>query len=154
MGEKQYFKYFKAKLFRLLGITKPIELTRVEVEWIKLCKLHYSEGSTSKDAGKYPSKEQWTETIKPLFNEIYGWTADDHPDDYLNCIFNKLLAIYLKICLPNHEEQELKELFYASFYKGLIHDQEKPIERAIGKLCGLIQNNEVFEYGVNRYILN
>lgn len=153
MRHYNFLATLKAKTLRALGIAKPIQLSKEEVQWIKLCKLHYSANSTSKDKGKYPFKGEWTETMKPLFNEIYGWTAEDHPADYMDCIFNKLLDIYLKIRLPNHEEREFKELFNASFYKDLIRDQEKPIERAISRLCGLIQNNLVIQNGVNRYHL-
>lgn len=154
MRHDNFFSTLKAKLLRALGITKPIQLSKEEVQWIKLCKLHYSESSTSKDKGKYPSKGEWTETMKPLFNEIYGWTAGDHPADYLDCIFNKLLDIYLKIRLPNSDERELREVFKASFYKDFFREQELPIERAIGALCGKIQNNLVIQNGVNRYYLN
>lgn len=155
MQHNNFFSTLKAKLLRSLGITKPIQLSPQEVQWIKLCKLHYSEGSTSKDKGKYPSKGEWTETMKPLFNEIYGWTAEDHPADYLDCIFNKLLDIYLKIKLDKSgHDRELREIFKASFYKRpFIREQELPIERAISVLCGLIQNNIVIEYGVRRYYL-
>lgn len=143
-------KVLKAKLLRALGITKPIQLDKYEIQWIKLCKMHY------KDVEKYkPTGYEWTDILKPLFNEIYGWTAEDHYQDFLNCMFIKLLEIHLKISLDKSGHgRELKEIFNSSFHKGICRDQELPIERAISELCGLIQCNQVILNGVNRYYLN
>lgn len=149
-NRKNYFKMF----LRTIGLTKPIELSNEEVRLIKLCKLHYREGSKTRDAGKYPSRGEWTETMKPLFNDIYGWNADEFPNDYLDCMFQKLLTIWLKIKYDQSgSEQQLRNIFRASFHKGIARDQEKPIERAIAELCGLIQNNLVIKNGVYRYYL-
>jgi len=125
-----------------------INLTMFEKKWIKLCKGHYRE--------KYPPTGSWVKTAKPLFTEIYGWNPDEDNNyrDYLNCLFNKLLEIHLKII---HDQSgtnlQLRNIFEAAFYKGISIDEDLPIERAIAALCGLIQNNLVIEDGVNRYEL-
>jgi hypothetical protein len=112
-----------------------IQLSDNDKKWIKLCKLHY--------ADKYPSTGEWTNTLKPLFIEIYGYNPDedDNYHDYLNCIFNKLFDVYNKIKEEGHSERELKELFEAAFYERFHINQELPIERTIARLCGLIQIN-------------
>lgn len=139
-------KVIKAKILRALGITKPIQLDKYEIQWIKLCKGHYKE--------KYPHKGEWTDVLKPMFNEIYGWTAEEFYPDFLQCIFIKLLEIHLKIKhdQSGHEHQ-LKEIFNRAFYKSVFRQQELPIERAISELCGLIQCNQVIENDVHRYYL-
>jgi hypothetical protein len=111
-----------------------IQLDQNEKQWILLCKGQLQE--------KYPFKGKWHEALKPLFIEIYGWNPDEDNNyhDYLRCIFNKLLDIYMKIKDRWVDENgQLKEVFFASFYKGVSNDAEIPIERAIYHLCGLIQ---------------
>lgn len=111
-----------------------IQLDKYEKQLILLIKGQLQE--------KYPYKGRWVDTLKPLFIEIYGWNPDDDNNyrDYLRGMFNKLLDIQLKIkdnwSDPNGQ---LKEIFFASFYKGITNDEELPIERAIKHLCGLIQ---------------
>ena len=137
------------KLLRWLKITKPIQLNKYEIQWIKLCKGHY------KDNPAY-DKSNWIETIKPMFNEIYGWNPDEDNNyhDYLNCIFNKLLDIHLKIQDDKSgSNQQLKEIFKQTFYKTFRCESELPIERGISELCGQIQGNIVIENGINRYYL-
>jgi len=110
-----------------------IELDKYEKQWILLCKGRLQE--------RYPFKDKWSQTLKPLFIEIYAWNPDDDNNyrDYLHGIFTKLLDIFLKIKDRwTDENAQLKEIFFASFYKG-ISDEDVPIERAINKLCGLIQ---------------
>jgi len=115
-----------------------IELNQYERKWIKLCKLHFKE--------EYPWKGSWCETLKPLFKEIYGWEPDEYYHDYLRGIFDKLLDIYLKIKDEwAIENAQIKEVFYAAFAKSISCDEELPIERAISKLCGLIQGVQVIE---------
>jgi len=125
-----------------------IALTKYEKQWILLCKGHYKE--------KYPYKGSWVRTLKPLFTEIYGWnpSEDRNYRDYLNCIFNKLLEIYLKIQDDRSGNNvQLRGIFEAAFYKGISRNERRPIERAIAELCGLIQNNTVLEDGIKRYEL-
>jgi hypothetical protein len=125
-----------------------IQLTNPEKQWIKLCKGHYQ--------SKYPPQGQWTETMKPLFVKIYGWNPDEDNNyrDYLNCLFNKLLEIHLKIIDDKSgTNMQMRGIFEAAFYKGISRDQELPIERAISELCGIIQNNTVIEDGAHRYEL-
>lgn len=142
-------KILKAKLLRFLKITKPIELSKYEIQWIKFSKFHYKD--------KYPMTGTWIESAKDLFIEIYGWNPDEDNNykDYLNCLFIKLLEIHLKIVSDHSGSNlQLRNIFDAAFYKGISNNAELPIERAICTLFGLIQNNTVIENGVNRYYLN
>lgn len=126
-----------------------IHLEKTEKQWIKLCKWHYKD--------KYPWKESWVETLKPLFIEIYAWNPDEDNNyhDYLSCIFNKLLEIHLKISDDKSgTNYQLRHLFYAAFYKSISRDAESPIERTIAELCGFIQSNTVIEDGIERYNLD
>lgn len=112
-----------------------IQLNQYEKQWILLIKGHLRK--------KYPFKDRWVESLKPLFIEIYGWNPDENNNyhDYLQCIFCKLLEIQLKI-KDNWSDPigQLKEVFFASFYQGILtNNEDLPIERAIGKLCVLIQ---------------
>lgn len=139
-------KVFKAKLLRKLKITKPIELTKYEVQWIKLIKCHYDD--------KWPMTGDWVDNLKPLFREIYGYDPDDHPNDYKDCIFTKLFDIYLKIQDDQSgNNMELKEIIRASFAKSFRRPYNEPIDRVISELCGQIQCNTVIENKVNRYYL-
>lgn len=141
-------KEIKAKLLRALGINKPIPLTYQEVRWIKLIKGHYKK--------EYPYiGDEWTDLLKPMFNEVYGWTAEEFYHDFLACVFTKLMDIHLKIkddqsgC--NHQ---LYSIFSAAFHKSISREQELPIERAISEVCAHIQNTRVIENGVHRFYLN
>lgn len=140
-------KIIIAKILRALRFTKLIELSEQERKWIKLLKGHYKT--------EYPSKgNEWTDVLKPMFNEVYGWTAEEHYQDFLTCMFNKLLSIHLKIKDDKSgHDRELNSIFSASFYKSISRAQEQPIERAISELCGLIQLTIVIENGVHRFIL-
>jgi len=125
-----------------------IHLEKTEKQWIKLCKGHLKE--------KYPFAGHWVNTLKPLFTEIYGWNPDEDNNyqDYLRCVFNKLLDIHLKIvCDMSGNNNQLRSIFSAAFYKSITREDELPIERAIAELCGLIQCNTVVEDGVPRYEL-
>lgn len=127
-----------------------IHLTQPECDIIKLCKLHYKEDM-------YPLTGKWANTLKPLFKKIYGWDPDEDNNygDYLNCVFNKLLEIHLKIQDDKSgNNRQLRGIFEAAFYKSISMDEDIPIERAISKLCGLIQGNSVMrDDGTERYKL-
>lgn len=128
---------------------KQIQLNKYEKQWIKICKGHYKE--------QYPHQGHWHLTLKPLFIEIYGWDPDEDGNymDYLNCIFNKLLDIHLKIADDQSgSNRQLRGIFEAAFYKDIIRDENLPIERAIAELCGLIHSNTVLEDGEERYSLD
>ena len=125
-----------------------INLTNSEKDWIKLCKGHYE--------SKYPFQGKWVGTLKLLFTKIYGWNPDENNNyrDYLNCIFNKLLELYLKIADDQSgNNRELRGIFEAAFYKGIVRTDDLPIERAIAELCGLIRRNRVLIDGEPRYNL-
>lgn len=123
-----------------------IELSKTDKQWINFCKGNHD----------YPTANTWTDSLKPLFTEIYGWNPDEDNNyhDYLNCIFNKLLDVHLKI-LVDHSgcNRQIRDVFGAAFYKGISNSQELPIERSIAELCGLIQCNIVVDNGVKRYEL-
>jgi len=126
-----------------------IQLDFGDKMWIKLCKGHYKE--------KYPPTGSWVNTLKPLFIELYAWNpdVDNNYQDYLNCIFNRLLDLHLKIAedKSGHNNQ-LRSIFSAAFYKSVSRMDELPIERAISELCGLIQfNTVILENGEHRYEL-
>lgn len=117
-----------------------IILDQHEKELILICKGHFQE--------KYPFKGQWTETLKPIFKDYWGWDPDEdnNYNDYLRGAFNRLLDLYLKIKDDWTDcNGQLKDIFSAAFYKGICRDQELPIERAISTLCGLIQCNAVVD---------
>lgn len=144
---KTKMRIFKAKLSRFLRLTKPIKLDKDEVEWIKLIKGHYNW-----KYGKYYT--YWTEVLKHMFNDVYGWNADEHPRDFLGCMFQKLLDIYIKIQYDcSGSNQQLKLIIGAGFEKTFTNNQELPIERVISQLCVQILNNQVVVDGVNRYYL-
>jgi len=125
----------------------PIELTASEVEWIKFCKWHYKD--------KYPlSAKGWIVSMKPLFLEKYQWSPDEYYNDFLDCMFKRLLDIYLKIADDRSGNNvQLKEIIEAGFSRTYRRDYELPIERVIAELCGQIQCNTVIEDGVERYKL-
>ena len=142
-------KLFMRGLLRYLCITSPIELDDSDIFWIKFCKLHYR--------NKYPRTGSWINSLKLPFEERYGWDPDEDNNYYqfLRCMFNRLLDLYLKI----QEDQsgsnaQLKEIISASFIKSFQWSEELPIERVIVALCGQIQSNLVVEDGINRYYLN
>jgi hypothetical protein len=125
-----------------------IKLTDAEKQIIRCCKGH--------DEYKYPFTGSWVNNLKPLFFEIYGWNPDEdnNYNDYLNCMFNKLLDIHSKIIDDNSGNNiQIKGVFNAAFSKSISRDDELPIERAISELCGLIQCNQVTVNSVDRYNL-
>jgi hypothetical protein len=126
-----------------------INLTSTERDIIKLCKGHFQE--------TYPFTGKWANTLKPLFKKIYGWDPEeqDNYHSYLNCVFDKLLTIHLKIVDDQSGSNlQLKSIFEAAFYKGIVRNDDLPIERSIAALCGLIQGNRVIEEdGTARYTL-
>lgn len=120
-----------------------IQLSDTDKQWIKMCKFHYKD--------KYPLTGSWAQTLKPLFDKIYGWSSTEHYDDYLKCIFNKLLDIHIKIQDDGSgTNAQLRSIIGASFSKSMSYDDELPIERSIAALCGLIQFNKV----IGRYELD
>lgn len=126
-----------------------IELNKYEKNWIKLCKGHFKD--------KYPFQGSWVLTLKPLFIEVYGWDPDEDGNyrDYLNCIFNKLLDLHLKILNDQSGTNlQMRGIFEAAFYKSIFRPEPLPIERAIAELCALIQNNIVVENNEPRYTLD
>jgi len=124
-----------------------IILDLYEKRFIKFCKGHYKD--------KYKSESgRWIDSLKPLHDEIYGWSSEEHYNDFLDCMFNKLLDIYLKIQYDQTGcNGQIKEVFDSAFRPSLWNDDENPIERAIVRLCGLIQCNRVMIGDLQRYSL-
>jgi hypothetical protein len=121
-----------------------IQLTPSEKKIIKLCKGHFQQ--------RYPFTGKWATNLVPLFEEIYGWDPNSDYGGYLNVLFNKLLEIHLKIQDDQSGNNlQLRSIFEAAFYKGIVRTDDLPIERAIAQLCGLIQSNTVIERGEARY---
>ena len=138
----------KAKLLRFLRITKEIELSDFERKLIKFCKGHYK--------NEYPlaSSKTWPESLKPFFQEYWGWDTTEHYRDFLTGAFHRLLDLHLKIQLDGSgSNQQLKEIISASFNRDFRRDYELPVERVIAELCGQIQCNPVIVNGVHRYKL-
>ena len=106
-----------------------IELNDSDKRFIKLCKGHYEK--------MYPFTGKWVDTLKPLFRAIYGWDPDQYGNyrDYLNCVFSKLLEIHFKIQDDKSGTNlQLRSIFEAAFYKGIVREEDLPIERAIAEL--------------------
>lgn len=138
MNENNIDGDFECFNLLLESMEKPkIELNPNEVMWIKLFKGHSFD--------LYPFKESWIQTIKPLFIKLYGWNPDEDNNyyDYLNCIFDRLFDLYIKIEHTEIINSSIKILFKCSHYKSISIDNELPIERAIIKLCGLIQGVDI-----------
>ena len=141
------FKLLFRRSLRYLCITKAIELSKSDIFWIRLCKLHFRE--------KYPRTGSWIDNLKLPFEERYGWIPDKHYNDFLDCIYKRLLDLHLKIQLDQSGSNlQLKEIISASFNKTYKWELELPIERVIVALCAQIQSNIVVEDGINRYYLN
>lgn len=104
---------------------------------------------------KYGEHDTWIETLKPMFTEVYGWTAEDFYDDFLDCIFNKLFDIYFKIKLDQSGSNiQLKEIIKAGIRDKYDRDSKlTPMERIIGELCSQIRMNLVIDNGIIRYYL-
>jgi hypothetical protein len=121
-----------------------IKLTKYDKMWIKLCKNHYTE--------KYNiSASNWIDSLKPMFEEIYGYNPDEHLGSFRKCIFNKLFKIASKVdnrLNANNDNLDFKSdillhLFYSTFTKSIVRDYELPIERGIAELCGHLQGVRV-----------
>jgi hypothetical protein len=138
------------QLLRKLGIDKPIKLSASEIVYIKLCKLHYKDDPRFKD-----KTGTWVDFLKIVHMEHYGWDPNDHYDDFLDCMIGKLFEIYMKIALDESGSNiQLMEIIKSGYAAKPWRVQEKPQERIISTLCGVIQNNLVIKEGVPRYILN
>ena len=125
-----------------------IELTPQEVKWIKLCKNHYN-----KDIPK-GQKETKLKRLAWMYELVYGWSPTEHYNDFLNCMFNKLLDIWIKIEYDQSgNNNQLRAVFYSAFNKGWDTDPELPIERAINALYSEIAFTTVVENGSIRFNL-
>lgn len=114
-----------------------IELSEMDKRWIRLTKGHYKD--------KYGDQEGWIATLIPMYKEYYFINPDEYMHDFLGCMFNILLDIYLLISDDKSGcSQQLKEVFDAAFYKNKFERYEDtPIERAIGELCSQIRYTSI-----------
>lgn len=117
---------------------KMIQLSEAEKKLIKLCKNHYA------DDDRFKKLNGWINILKPMHNEIYGWDANEHYEDFLRCAFGKLFDIYMKIGKDESGSNiRLKSIFFDSFDKRCRH--KKPIERAIAALCSEIRHTDYLD---------
>ena len=67
----------------------------------------------------------------------------------------KLFGVYMKIREDGQEEynRDLLDIIHACLTKSIRRNYNKPIDRVIAELCGIIQSNTVNENDVARYKL-
>lgn len=117
-----------------------IKLTKYEKKLIRLCK------------GKHPYKSDGTilNLIKKYYKSVYALDPEEYYQDCLQCMFMKLFNTYMKIRdWGGTENADVIDVFNAAFRKGIVRDQELPIERAIAELYGQIQCVQVREKDEN-----
>lgn len=128
-----------------------IKLNPEEIVWIKLIKGHYNDT-------KYKKMNipmiGWIDALKVHFNQVYDWKAADYYDDFLDCMFSKLLDIYIKIQYDQSGHNMLIKEIIKSGFKQEDGDYDLPVERAIASLCHGIRFNQVKVNGVPRYSLD
>ena len=128
-----------------------IELSNSDKQWINFCK--------NRLGNKYPFKNNWIDSMKPMFLDLYGWNPDDdnYYLDFLECVFRRLLDVQLLISESDYHDhhRELNEIFKASFNSSILDDFKLPIERAIIALRSSIAFNLVVNIdGSKRYELD
>jgi hypothetical protein len=121
-----------------------IQLTQSEIKWIKLCKNHYYDTRT-------PINPGWIGMMQDMFEEIYGWSPYEFRADFLSCIFNQLLDIWLKISNDQSgTNRQLHSIFSAAFSKSISREEESSVERAILELRSLIAFTSVIDENNNK----
>jgi len=95
---------------------KQIQLDETEVQWIKLIKGHYKK--------KYKTDtKNWIDTLAQMFDDSFGWSHIEYRADFLQCMFQKLLSIYLKIQDDRSGNNvQLKEIIEAGFVRSIRRD--------------------------------
>lgn len=108
-------------------------ISDIQKRIIRVIKNHKDPSITSINA------RDWYHSLLPLFSDIYGyeWDPSNITKQYM---FDVLFDIYIDI-MEDHSgsNHQLKGLFNVAFNKSIARDQNDPIERVIGELCGLIQ---------------
>lgn len=100
---------------------------------------------------KYSLTGKWVNTLKPLYIETYGGNPDEYYEQYLYVMFYKLLEVHLKIKEDlSGCNQQIMDVFAATFGKSLGNDFELPVERAIHTICGLISCTKLIDNEGNK----
>ncbi len=126
-----------------------IGLTTNEKRWIKLCKGHY-------DAKYGITNGNYLELLKPLYKELYMYDPEEHPKDFLMCMYNVLFDIYMKITDDRSREHiMLKEIISASFEEPFYSKEiSTPLERVVRKIVSQIRYTTVVDGGKPRFSLS
>jgi hypothetical protein len=128
-------------------VTSTIELSDFEKILIKFCKGHYRD--MFEERGRIYG-------LKLIYKEFYALDAEEHPLSFRECMFNKLLDIWLKVIEDNSGSNVwLKRLFYNSFNKSFPNNNDLPVERTILELCSQISNTKLItDDRIQRYTLD
>jgi hypothetical protein len=125
------FNFIKSCSIKSIELTE-IKLDDIDKKIILLCKGHLED--------KYPFKDTWTNTLVDFYRDHYGLNPDEYPKRFKSCIFYKLLGIQRKLSENEYQRsQEIDKIFQCVFEKGIIRNDDEPIERGISELCGIIQ---------------
>ena len=138
----------------IIDLEKPlIKLTKTDKMWIKLMKNHYV------DNEKYHvNASSWIDTLKPMFEEIYGYDPDKHIKDFRYCMSRRLFKLWYKIDPRMHQDNIdfkcdiLMQVHAVSFRRSIVRDYEEPVDRFIAELCGQIQCIQVIRRDGQRII--
>lgn len=125
------FNFIKDSSMKSIELNE-IKLDDIDKKLILLCKGHLED--------KYPFNGTWTNTLVEFYRDHYGLNPDDYPMKFKSCMFYKLLGIQTKLSETEYQRtREIEKIFECAFEKGIIRNDDEPIERAISELCGIIQ---------------
>jgi hypothetical protein len=123
-----------------------INISKHEAIWILLCK-----GWVFK---KYPIKNDMTfmNYIRPYFEEVYGWSADDYENDFLRCVFTVLFDIFMKIRINENNNSDLKRIISKIVFE--TNNNEKVSTRSILAIRSEISMTQVIMNNIKRFDLD
>ena len=134
-----------------MHITKPIQLSEEDQQWIFLAKHHYNKVSG------YKNMERIEQAIV-LFGKQYAYHPETENEKYkaLSVIFQNCYRIYMKITSrdPSSREQQLREVFECAFWKIWDYESDTPVERGVAQLFSTIGLAEYLKHGVPMYTLD
>ena len=116
---------------------KQIEITEFENELIGLCKYSHEFG-----------RKRPLQLFKAFYEKHYA--VPYKGNEYV--MFKNLYMVYMKIREQDHVE-DLLDVFSASFYKGFVRNQQRPMHRAMMELYGKIQCTTVRDNGRERFVV-